>query len=185
MPEFGSAFDLVINRAMDKTPRCRPASAGEFAAELLAAAEQLPAPRRRAGKGAAVTRSFLIALAVVLVAVVGALVLRPGEREPEGAAARDGPPANAVRITFAYSPENSDCSRRSSSASTRAASARRPAVRGRPGDRLGRGADADRHGQAAPSCGRPPSSLWGRLLNFEVDRQIAPRRNRRSCARRW
>jgi Ca-activated chloride channel family protein len=91
-------------------------------------------------------------------------------------------PKNAVRVSFAYSPEKEKLLLPLIDGFNR--SQRKVFVEGvnaASGDAEARIAK----GTFKPVAWSPASSLWGRLLNFEADKPYTPRRRPRSCARRW
>ena len=126
-----------------------------------------------------------VLLALVAVLAVGAVaLLAGGGGDDDGGdagerASGDSPPAGALEIAFAYSPEKEKLL----APLVEAFNAERVEVGGKPvhvaasvvasGDAEARIA-AER---IKPVVWSPASSLWGRLLNFEADRELAPREN--------
>ena len=82
-----------------------------------------------------------------------------------------------MRVSFAYSPEKERLLKpliARFNESGQEVDGKKVFVAGQVGG-LGRGADADRQGhRSKPVAWSPASSLWGRLLNFEADRPLAP-----------
>jgi Ca-activated chloride channel family protein len=125
----------------------------------------------------------ILALAVFAVAAI-ALAGRGGGGDkgtatrPPGAAAEKAP-AGAVEVQFAYSPEKEPLLKPQIAAFNRSGAQ----ADGKPvfvraeivssGDAEARIAD----GSFKPVAWSPASSLWGRLLNFEADRALAPDEN--------
>src|SRR5918992_1100803 len=119
----------------------------------------------------------IVLLAAAAVAVVA--LLTSGDGGEDGAGAPDGAPANAVRVTFVYSPEKEKLLvpliRQFNDAGAEA-QGRQVVVEGEvvsSGEAESRIAD----GRLEPVAWSPASSLWGRLLNFEADRTLAPDEN--------
>ena len=125
-------------------------------------------------------------LALVAVLAVGAVALLAGGGGDDGGGTDDPPrgdgggtPAGALEIPFAYSPEKEKLL----APLVEAFNDERVEVGGKPvhvtaqivasGDAEARIADE----RLQPVVWSPASSLWGRLLNFEADREIAPREN--------
>ena len=119
-------------------------------------------------------------LAIVAALAVGAVAWFAGrEDEPapnKPAAGSSTPAADAVRVTFAYSPEKEKLLKplieRFNASAARSAA-------GRSSSRAQTRASGDAEAQIAsgtfkPVAWSPASSLWGRLLNFEADRPLAP-----------
>ncbi len=126
-------------------------------------------------------------LLFVLLAVVavGAVALLAGGGGDDGGGGGDGdtgargdakPAANAVRVSFAYSPEKEKLL----VPLVRDFNAERRKVGGRPVFveativSSGEAQTKIARGSLMPVAWSPASSLWGRLLNFEADRQLAP-----------
>jgi Ca-activated chloride channel homolog len=127
-------------------------------------------------------RSQLLILILAVVAVGGVALLStggggddPGEGEKTGPAAPEG----AVAVSFAYSPEKEKLL----APLIKRFNAERIEVGGRPvfveGSVVSSGeAQSDiAAGDLQPVAWSPASSLWGRLLNFEADRALAPDEN--------
>lgn len=126
-----------------------------------------------------------IAILALAVLAVGAIALagRGGGDDDKGTtpapAAVSTAPAGAVEIHFAYSPEKEPLLKPQIAAFNRSGAQ----VDGKPvfvraeivssGDAEARIAD----GSFKPVAWSPASSLWGRLLNFEADRALAPDEN--------
>lgn len=121
-------------------------------------------------------------LTVILAALAGvaiAFALRPSEEDRAGAPARAQAPANALRVTFAYSPEKEPLL----APLIERFNASRTALAGRPihveaqvvasGDAQSRIAT----GKLKPVAWSPASSLWARLANFEADRELTAKQN--------
>ena len=125
-------------------------------------------------------------LLVVAVLAVGAVALLAGGSggddgggSPEPAQTGDAAPAGALEVPFAYSPEKEKLLAPLIEAFNR----ERVQVGGKPvhiapsivasGDAQARIAGE----RLKPVVWSPASSLWGRLLNFEADRELAPREN--------
>jgi Ca-activated chloride channel family protein len=119
----------------------------------------------------------IVVLAAAAVAVVA--LLTSGDGGEDRAGAPEGAPAGAVQITFAYSPEKEKLLvpliRRFNDAGED--------VRGKAvvveGEVVSSGEAESKiaDGRLEPVAWSPASSLWGRLLNFEADRPLAPDEN--------
>lgn len=121
---------------------------------------------------------IIAALAVVAVAVVAILSAGGGGDKSNGGGSSTtaAAPKGAVRVTFAYSPEKEKLL----APLIRRFNSEREQVGGKPvfvegqvvasGDAEAKIAD----GRLKSVAWSPASSLWGRLLNFEADRQLAP-----------
>jgi Ca-activated chloride channel homolog len=123
-------------------------------------------------------RLIVIALAAIAVAIAFA-----GSREEDGedssaAPQRARPPANAVRVTFAYSTEKPpllDPLIERFNAARHEVGGRQvfvdatPIASGEAETRIARGS-------LKPVAWSPASSLWGRLLEYEADRDLVPDR---------
>ena len=127
-------------------------------------------------------RSQLLILILAVIAVGGvALLSAGGGGDDSGDGAETGPaaPEGAVRVPFAYSPEKEKLL----VPLIKRFNAERVAVGGRPvfveGSVVSSGeAEADiAAGDLQPVAWSPASSLWGRLLNFEADQELAPDEN--------
>jgi Ca-activated chloride channel family protein len=119
-------------------------------------------------------------LAIIALAAVAVAIAFSASRKDEGGQAaeqaRTRPAANAIRVPFAYSPEKelllADLVERFN--------ASRHQVGGRPvfveAQVIASGEAQTRiaRGTFKPVAWSPASSLWGRLLNFEADRSLAP-----------
>jgi Ca-activated chloride channel family protein len=127
-----------------------------------------------------------IAILALAVLAVGAIALAGRGGGDDGKGTADPPPAavatappGAVEIHFAYSPEKEPLLKPQIAAFNRSGAQ----VDGKPvfvraeivssGDAEARIAD----GSFKPVAWSPASSLWGRLLNFEADRALAPDEN--------
>jgi Ca-activated chloride channel family protein len=132
------------------------------------------------------SRAFrLVALIVAVAVVIGAVILRGGGSSTgsttaaQTTSATPAPPANAVTITVAYSPEKEALVKPALAAFT----ATHPVVDGAPivvkGLNVSSGAalDALRAGTLKPTIWTPASSLWGRLLTELADVSWVPRDN--------
>jgi Ca-activated chloride channel family protein len=120
-------------------------------------------------------RLLVIALAVVAVGI--AAVASEDRRDPQGRASQGTPvPADAVRLTFAYSPEKADLIAplvERFNAERRESGGRTVVVEGQniaSGEAQARIAAGD----LRPTLWSPASSFWGRLLNYQTDRRLAP-----------
>ncbi len=113
-----------------------------------------------------------------------------GDKDEAGSTTKvdsGGPaPKNAVKVTFAYSPEKEKLLL----PLIKAFNAKGEEVDGRQvvvdGANVSSG-DAEARiakGTYKPVAWSPASSMWGRLLNFEADQPLRPTRLPRSCARR-
>ena len=127
-------------------------------------------------------RSQLLILILAVIAVGGvALLSAGGGGDDSGDGAETGPvaPEGAVRVPFAYSPEKEKLL----VPLIRRFNAERETVGGRPvfveGSVVSSGeAQSDiADGDLQPVAWSPASSLWGRLLNFEADQELAPEEN--------
>jgi Ca-activated chloride channel homolog len=119
-------------------------------------------------------RGLVVVLAIA--AVVAAVVVSRGGGDGDGGG---GPAGDAIRISFAYSPEK----QKLLEPLIRRFNQRREEVDGRPvfvqGQVISSGeAQAGiARGRLRPVLWSPASSLWGRLLNFESDRDYVARDN--------
>ena len=127
-------------------------------------------------------RGRLIVIVLAVAAVATAFLLRPGDDADNGAAttgATPMAPPNAVRVEFLYSPEK----KKLVAPLVKTFNESRPMVDGRPVFVVARSANSGEvqtqiaGGKLKPVVWSPASSLWGRLLNFEADQPLAPRRN--------
>jgi Ca-activated chloride channel homolog len=116
-------------------------------------------------------RWIVIALAVV--AVGAAVVLsQAGGGKDGGGGGKTAPPGDAIRVSFAYSPEKEQLL----APLIQRFNAQGTEVGGRPvfvDAQVVSSGDAERRiagGRLKPVVWSPASSLWGRLLNFEADR---------------
>ena len=118
-----------------------------------------------------------IAIAVVaLAAVVGVALLSAGRGGGEGGSGGGKAPAGSLRVTFAYSPEKEKLLEpliRSFNEEQREVGGRPVFVEGQSVS-SGEAQTKIAKGALEPSAWSPASSLWGRLLNFEADRPLAP-----------
>ena len=128
-------------------------------------------------------RSQLLILILAVLAVAGvALVSTGGGGDDGGDGGETGPaaPEGAIAVPFAYSPEKEKLL----APLIKRFNSEREQVNGRPvfveGSVVSSGeAQADiAAGELEPVVWSPASSLWGRLLNFEADRVLAPEENR-------
>jgi Ca-activated chloride channel homolog len=124
-----------------------------------------------------VKRSQLLILVVAVVAVgaVALLASGGGDSDSDGSGSgRSQPSANAVRIPFAYSPEKEKLLK--------------PLIERFNADNedvfvegevvsSGEAESKIAAGRLEPVAWSPASSLWGRLLNFDADRPLAPEDN--------
>lgn len=124
---------------------------------------------------------LVIAVVALIVVVVALIATRGGGGDDPGGSAkrsddRRTAPAGAVRISFAYSPEKEDLLVplvKRFNASGAEVDGKRvvvEAVNMSSGDVQAKLAK----GTYEPVAWSPSSSLWGRLLNFEADRKLAP-----------
>ena len=121
-----------------------------------------------------------IAIAVAAVVAVIAVALVSGGGGGDGGSGGDGSaqeaPRDSLRITFAYSPEKEILLKpliARFNESGKEVGGRKVLVEGRvvaSGEAQSRIA----RGTLKPAAWSPASSLWGRLLNFEADRPLAP-----------
>ena len=120
-------------------------------------------------------RLAIIALAAVAVAIAFS-VSRGDDGGQAAGPQRARPPANAIRVSFACSPEKN----RLLPGLLERFNAERHRVGGRPvfvdGQVIASGEAETRiaRGTLKPVAWSPASSMWGRLLNFEADRSLAP-----------
>jgi Ca-activated chloride channel family protein len=125
-------------------------------------------------------RSQLLILIAAVVAVAGVALLSGGGDDDSGGGngggGGEGPPAGALRISFAYSPEKEKLLK----PLIQDFNDEGTEVRGRPvfvdGQVVSSGEAESKiaNGRLEPVAWSPASSLWGRLLNFEADRGLAP-----------
>jgi Ca-activated chloride channel homolog len=127
-------------------------------------------------------RSQLLILILAVIAVGGVALLSAGGGGDDGSdSGGSGPvaPEGAVRVPFAYSPEKEKLL----APLIKRFNAGRVEVGGKPvfveGSVVASGeAEADIvAGDLQPVAWSPASSLWGRLLNFEADQELAPDEN--------
>jgi Ca-activated chloride channel homolog len=124
---------------------------------------------------------LIILLAVVAVAAVAVVSTGGDGGNGEGGGADEGPaaPTGAVRIPFVYSPEKEKLL----APLIRRFNEQRDEVGGKPifveGEVMSSGEAETKiaTGRLEPVVWSPASSLWGRLLNFEADQQLAPEEN--------
>ena len=123
--------------------------------------------------------SQLVILIVAVLAVAGVAVLSTGgggDEEESGGSGGDLAPQGSVAIPFAYSPEKEKLL----VPLIRRFNSEREQVNGRPvfveGEVVssGEAESAIAAGERQPVVWSPASSLWGRLLNFEADQELAP-----------
>ena len=128
------------------------------------------APRVKPGQ---IALAIAAALAVAIVAIVTA----GGGDGDGGGNAPDRAPEGAVRVPFAYSPEKEKLLL----PLIEEFNARSEQVGGNPvfveGQNISSGEAESKiaGGELQPVAWSPASSLWGRLLNFDADRPLAPR----------
>jgi Ca-activated chloride channel family protein len=121
--------------------------------------------------------AVLAAVAVVVVAIVSAGGGGNGGDGGDGGGDGQRAPENALRIPFAYSPEKEKLLE----PLIERFNERGEEVGGRPvfveGQVVASGEAESQiaRGRLEPVAWSPASSLWGRLLNFEADRPLAPR----------
>jgi Ca-activated chloride channel homolog len=128
-------------------------------------------------------RSQLLILILAALAVAGVALVSAGGGDGGDDDAGDGAgpvaPEGAVAVSFAYSPEKEKLL----APLIKRFNSERVRVNGRPvfveGEVMSSGeAEAEiATGERKPVIWSPASSLWGRLLNFEADRQLAPEEN--------
>jgi Ca-activated chloride channel homolog len=128
-------------------------------------------------------RSQLLILILAALAVAGVALVSAGGGDGGDDDAGDGAgpvaPEGAVAVSFAYSPEKEKLL----APLIKRFNSERVRVNGRPvfveGEVISSGeAEAEiATGERKPVIWSPASSLWGRLLNFEADRQLAPEEN--------
>ena len=126
-------------------------------------------------------RSQLLILAVAVIAVVAAVVLRAGDGDdaasvkPQDATA----PGGALAVSFVYSPEKEKLLK----PLIRRFNETSPRVGGKPvfveGEVMSSGEAEEKIAQQTlrPVAWSPASSLWARLLNFDADRSYTKPRN--------
>ena len=124
-----------------------------------------------------------IAIAVAAVIAVVAVALITGGGDDDGGSAGggsgEGAPSGALRIAFAYSPEKEMLLRpliARFNDSGREVNGRKVFVEGQV-VASGEAQSKIARGRLKPAAWSPASSLWGRLLNFEADRPLAPDEN--------
>jgi Ca-activated chloride channel homolog len=124
---------------------------------------------------------LIILVAVVAVAIVAVLSAGGGGGNGDGDGADKGPaaPAGSIRVPFAYSPEKEKLL----VPLIKRFNAQRSEVNGKPvfveGEVVASGEAESKiaAGRLEPVAWSPASSLWGRLLNFEADQELAPEEN--------
>jgi Ca-activated chloride channel homolog len=119
-----------------------------------------------------------IAIAVVaILAVVAVAVLSTGGGDDDGGSSSGGKaPEGSLRITFAYSPEKERLLKpviARFNDEGREVDGKKVFVAGQV-VASGEAQTRIAKGTLKPAAWSPASSLWGRLLNFEADRQMAP-----------
>jgi Ca-activated chloride channel homolog len=124
-------------------------------------------------------RSQLLILILAVIAVGGVALVSAGgggDDSGDGETTTEAAPAGAVRVSFAYSPEKEKLL----APLIKRFNSERVEVGGRPvfveGSVVSSGeAQSDiADGDLQPVAWSPASSLWGRLLNFEADQELAP-----------
>jgi Ca-activated chloride channel homolog len=123
-----------------------------------------------------------VAIAVLAVVAVAAVALIAGQGGDGGGGGGGGgakAPKGAVRISFAYSPEKEKLL----APLIRRFNEKGEKVGGKPvfvdGESVSSGEAESKiaRGRSRPVAWSPASSLWGRLLDFDADRPLAPRKN--------
>src|SRR3954469_10111756 len=124
-----------------------------------------------------------VAIAVLAVVAVAAVALIAGRGGDGGGGGGGGgsakAPKGAVRVSFAYSPEKEKLLE----PLIRRFNEKRERVGGKPvfvdGESVSSGEAESKiaRGRSRPVAWSPASSLWGRLLDFDADRPLAPREN--------
>jgi Ca-activated chloride channel homolog len=124
-----------------------------------------------------------VAIAVLAVVAVAAVALIAGQGGDGGGGGGGGgggkAPKGAVRISFAYSPEKEKLLE----PLIRRFNEKGEKVGGKPvfvdGESVSSGEEESKiaRGRSRPVAWSPASSLWGRLLDFDADRPLAPREN--------
>jgi Ca-activated chloride channel homolog len=123
-----------------------------------------------------VKRSQLLILVAAIVGVAVVAIVSSGGGDDDGGGGSGGqqPAENAVRISFAYSPEKEKLLKplieRFNSENEQAFVEGEVVSSGEAESKI-----AD--GRLEPVVWSPASSLWGRLLNFDADRPLAPEEN--------
>jgi Ca-activated chloride channel family protein len=122
---------------------------------------------------------LLIALLAAIAVAVVAVITAGGGGDDGGGEGGPAAPPGAIRVSFAYSPEKEKLL----APLIRRFNAQRVEVNGKPvfveGEVVASG-EAETNiaaGRLRPVVWSPASSLWGRLLNFEADRRLAPEEN--------
>jgi Ca-activated chloride channel family protein len=121
----------------------------------------------------------LIALLAAIAVAVVAVVTAGGGGDDGGGDGGPAAPAGAIQVSFAYSPEKEKLL----APLIRRFNAQRVEVNGKPvfveGEVVASGEAETKiaDGRLRPVVWSPASSLWGRLLNFEADRRLAPEEN--------